>query len=856
MSQRHLPLLLFPKPSRVDREAGSSNRPRLHIPSHGRQGERISPKFDQLKLAFDARRLDLQATAPNNDPDLVVVFETVGAVEDFISAANRIPGMEWFAGMVEANIEPDSDFFDANDHDKNLNGKLFLLGSNRQALNDVIRLWELYREDSKVHLGDGLNAWKGVFAHLKNVRFWGPQDRIGSGVRQAWLARLEQDAQTIRFEIEAWCFESATKNAVATEEVRRLVGEMGGAVLDELLLSEIAYHAFLVELPASGIRELLNNAHPRILLSEQVMFFRPMGQASVGGGESTPRIADTAIPQQITSGVPIVAILDGLPMANHPRLQGRLIIEDPYDWAANYPAEDRAHGTAMASLIAWGELGGAQVALPNPIYVHPILRPEPSSYPRQEHTPDDRLLIDLVHEAVRRMFEGAPGVPPTAPTVKIINLSVGDKYRPFAGDLSPWARLLDWLAYKYKVLFVVSAGNCADDLVLTVPRDSLSGMSPEDRAAAAVNSLLAQDSHRRLLAPAESVNAMTVGASYSDSSTHRAIPGRYVLFADRGVAPYSCIGPGFRRAIKPDILLPGGRVLYSERPISPTDETHVTGIWKTPQPPGLLVASPPDAAGNATIYSRGTSNAAALGTRAAAQAHAVLEELRAGTATSLPHRFDAVLIKSLLAHGAQWGDIESQILSARPDVDHWHAKRRLISRYAGYGLADVDRALTCTEQRATLIGIGELRNEKALEFRVPIPRALNASLVRRRLTITLAWLTPLNPRHSKYRVARLWADVPTDPLRLERIDGESKQLRLGTLQHEIFEGDSAVPIVEGQDLVVRVNCIADAGRLFNPVDFALCVSLEVADGIPLQIYNEVRERIVQRVSISAASEGS
>jgi len=28
-----------------------------------------------------------------------------------------------------------------------------------------------------------------------------------------------------------------------------------------------------------------------------------------------------------------------------------------------------------------------------------------------------------------------------------------------ATAMSPWARLLDWLSYRYKILFVISAGN-------------------------------------------------------------------------------------------------------------------------------------------------------------------------------------------------------------------------------------------------------------------------------------------------------------------------------------------------------------------------------------------------------------
>jgi len=820
----------------------------LHVPGHARQAERLAPRFQSLQAAFEARRLELQAKAHNSDPDLVVVFETVGAVNDFISSAERIPGLEWLVGMIEVQVEPDEDFYSTQDADKALSGRLFLMGSNRQALEEVVRLWELYTAAPTNDLGKGLSAWKGLFLNLKEVRFWGPQDRLDDELRQAWRFRLETGAVSLKFEIEAWCFSSAAKNTASSIELRALVGELGGRVLDERQILDIAYHGFLVEVPAQGVLMLLDGAPPPLLRSERVMFLRPQGQAAVRSGDAAPRLPDAAVPQQRTSGAPVVAMLDGLPLANHARLQGRLIVDDPNEWADAYPAGDRVHGTAMASLIAWGELDGAGTALAAPIYVRPILRPDPNSNPREECTPDDRLLVDLVHEAVRRMFDGAPGVPPAAPTVKVINLSVGDRYRPFAGELSPWARLLDWLSYKYKVLFIVSSGNSADDLVLDVAHESLQGLTREAQASASMLALVQQDMHRRLLAPAESVNALSVGACYSDLSTFAPAPGRFALFAEGGVAPYSCIGPGFRRAIKPEVLLPGGRVLYRERPISPQAETRLSGVWGTPQPPGQRVAAPPDVSGD-TIYTRGTSNAAALATRWAAQAFDVLAALRAGNPVGLPNRYDAVMIKALLAHGASLGNIEGQVLAARPDIEHWFAQRRLVSRYAGYGVADVERALTCTEQRATMLGVGELRNEKAWEFRVPIPEALNATLVKRRLTVTLSWFTPTNARHSKYRVARLWVDVSGEVLRLARSEGEWRQLQLGTLQHEIFEGEGAVPIVPGQSMVVRVNCLADAGRLDHPVDFALCVSLEVAEGVSLPIYEQVRARITPRISV-------
>lgn len=498
-----LPLLIFPQPSPAVRQAGAQTPPNLHLPGYAQQFERLTPRFQSLQAAFEAHRLELQATASNSDPDLVIVFVTVGAVDDFISSAQRIPGLEWLTGMIESQIEPDADFFSTQDPSKPLGGRLFLMGSDRQALDDVVRLWEQYNRAPQGSLGAGLSAWKQLFLHLKEVRFWGPQDRLSGDLRRDWHFRLENGSASLKFEIEAWCFASAAKNASSAAEVRALVTELEGRVLQELLIPDIAYHGFLVDMPAQGIHQLLDASPAQLLRSERVMFLRPQGQAVTRAGDGGPHEADSAVPPQRTSGNPKVAMLDGLPMANHPRLQGRLVIDDPDQWSAVYPAAERVHGTAMASLIAWGELDGGGAALTAPIYARPIMHPEPGSNPSLECTPEDRLLVDLVHVAVKRMFEGTPDAPPVAPHVRVVNISVGDRNRPFAGELSPWARLLDWLAHKYNVLFIVSSGNRADDLILNLKRESLQHLPPEAQATASMLALVQEDMHRRLLAPAE-----------------------------------------------------------------------------------------------------------------------------------------------------------------------------------------------------------------------------------------------------------------------------------------------------------------------------------------------------------------
>jgi hypothetical protein len=96
---------------------------------------------------------------------------------------------------------------------------------------------------------------------------------------------------------------------------------------------------------------------------------------------------------------------------------------------------------------------------------------------------------------------------------------------------------------------------------------------------------------------------------------------------------------------------------------------------------------------------------------------------------------------------------------------------------------------------------------------------------------------------------RLWVDLPDGDLRGERTEEEWRQLRLGTIHHEVFTGMRAVPINDETYLSVRVNCVADAGRIVEPVKFALCVSLEVAQGVALPIYEQVRNRVSTKVGV-------
>jgi hypothetical protein len=853
MATGNFPLLLFPEPTPADRNSLGGGGGSIRVPDIARQRARIAPQLTVLQQAFDAQRLKLQQTAPMENPELILVLEVAGTVEDFAKAVAKIPGMEWLVEWAEDQIAPDEDFFIQGKADKSFPGRLFLLASNQEALSQLLALWTRYQNDPAAQFDRGLNKFRNMFGQLRNIRHWSAADRIDTDVRQYWQNCLDDGLQAIRFEIEAWHFASHQKNDKAREDITALVQGLGGQVLRSALISEIAYHGFLVELPAQAVAGVLAGQTPDLVISDRIMFFRPKAQ-SITDGVNEADVVSQAAAAVASDQPPIVALLDGLPLQNHAQLQGRLLVDDPDGWEGNYAAKDRVHGTAMASLILHGELDEGVEPLRHLLYVRPVLRPDPNdnfNTRRREHTPDDVLLIDLIHRAVKRICEGEGQEPAVAPSVRVVNLSIGDEARLFDRQMSPWARLLDWLAFRYFVLFIVSAGNDLRTLSLQTPSHTLEGLTPEERSALAFTAMTTEHVDRRLLAPAEALNVLTVGALHVDQANAPAVPGRYDLFVAGGLSPLSRIGHGFRRAVKPDILMPGGRVLYRAR-MQPDPAVSVLDVVTAGVAPGHRVAVPPLPGESlaATAYTRGTSNAAALASRAATQAYDMLELLRAEEDGAPGAMYDAVLLKALLVHGAHWGDWPDRLLAEHPELEaiagvaKHAAQKDLVTRWLGYGPVDVERAITCAAERATLLGVGELGADEAFVFSAPLPPTLAGKIAWRRLTVTLAWMAPINCAHQGYRRAKLWMTPPQDQLRIKRANSVHDKAALrGSVQHEILEGNDAVAFVDGSRFECKVNCSADAGELTGKVRFAVCVSLEVAIGSGIPVYQEIRDRI-------------
>jgi hypothetical protein len=845
----HFPLIVFPKRERHNRRPRGGGGSELFLPGPRRQGQRLGGAFDNLEQRFAAA---VQASPQGVDPDLVLVLEIAGSVEEFVRAAERVPGLEWIGEWGTPDLPATTDFYVQREEDgESVRASLFLLFSNQTAMREMLRLWQKFlRDEAFPH---GLTRWRYVFSRLHSIRVWDASDRITPELRDDWQSRIEAGANIVPFEIELWFHHQPAKRDRAETDVRAALEELAGRVVGATRIDEIEYHAIIGTMPIRAIPDIRNLTDVRLFRSRDIMFVRPVAQAFVRAPEPEEIIQAQAQakPLPIAGLHPVVALLDGFPMENHPALAGRIIVDDPDAWGPGIAVTDRLHGTGMASLIVHGDLAANEDALTRPIYIRPVLKPQGPDWLniRREAIPEDVSFVDILHRAIRRLFEEEPA---DRGRVHIVNISIGDRARIFDRLLSPCAKLLDWLAWKYQVLMVVSAGNHGADLEINIPRDRLTTCDPADLERELLKSIDRDGINRRLLSPAESVNCVTVGALYEDQSRAQQFPNSVAAYQRVLPSPYNAQGFGYRRAIKPDILTPGGRLLLREKLPNPSNHAVVEMLDHS-RGPGQCVATPPrNALAPTASYSRGTSNAAAIASRTAAQIYDVLQDA-AQITTPIPEEFIAVVLKTTLVHGASWGDMASRY-DAALQLDPRTA-REYVAKYLGNGRADFSRSIICNQNRITVLGFGMIPDGAADVFEFPLPGALSGQRVTRDLRVTLSWMSPINVRHYNYRRAHLWFSFPNDgagpalfvPRR--RTEAHALASTRGTIQHEIFTGGDARVYRDNALMQIWVNCRADAGILEDLVPYCLAVSLEVPDGTAIPIYQQVAAGIRQQIPI-------
>ncbi len=465
-------LLIFPKPTRVARTKRSILIPPIRKPGKSTQSLRFGSAIANLTAVLDNQNVFIAPSVQGYQPEMVLVLEVAGSLDDFFKAVRRTDGMEFLAEF-EGEFDPDQYFFHVdkkgNITTKRVENRVFLTMTNQRGLQELQRLWNEYQKP-KGKYETGLTPFRDLFDQLRDIRPYGVADRFRDTGFESYLQEMVDFGETsLSFEIELVFHDDIVKRQKAFELAQNLLFRQSGSVVEGsvFMMPEIRYHGFIANAPVNAFAELSEDTSVAFLKCEQILFFRPVGQSvsiapDIGDLTPSPQLSNTlSFPSKEN---PIVALLDGFPLANHNLLTNRIVVHDPDNIAPIYPANARTHGTSMASIIIHGELDKEEIPLDRKIIAIPVMQPQiEAGRSRGERLPANKLVLDVIHRAVRQLKEGENGFPPTASDVCIINLSLGDADRPFHSIPSSWAKLLDWLSLRYNLLFMISAGNLAID---------------------------------------------------------------------------------------------------------------------------------------------------------------------------------------------------------------------------------------------------------------------------------------------------------------------------------------------------------------------------------------------------------
>lgn len=400
-------------------------------------------------------------------------------------------------------------------------------------------------------------------------------------------------------------------------------------------------------------------------------------------------VADFGAAKDPDPGAPGILVVDS-GIARHPLLNlavaGSVPVDGPGGACAD-TRDDHGHGTHVAGIAAYGDIqacvdGGAfepKVRL----YSAKVLSGDPGG---------DAVFDGLIDGKIGRAVDR---IAASDPSCRIVNLSLGDSARAIAPGMPQprLAALVDRLSSSHKaLLFVVSAGNIEDDTGEPYP-----------------HYLLNRPDATRLIDPATSVHAITVGSIFRRPGAHG---------HEDHPSPATRVGPGLAGMAKPDVVDYGGG-------------------YAGPGSLGVLTMNREWARdGRLFTFISGTSMSAP----GVAHKLALMQKALPGASRNL--------LKALLILSAEIPPLRPPPLDALSTANGKDLPS--LMRIYGHGKPDLDRAARCGQSRAVLVHDGKMRLDRAELFAVRVPRAFTAARGRMRIEIALAFDPPTDATRSDY----------------------------------------------------------------------------------------------------------
>jgi hypothetical protein len=172
----------------------------------------------------------------------------------------------------------------------------------------------------------------------------------------------------------------------------------------------------------------------------------------------------------------------------------------------------------------------------------------------------------------------------------------------------------------------------------------------------------------------------------------------------------------------------------------------------------------------------------------------------------------------------------------------------------GFGVPNIAEAMECSASRATLVGYGALVPNGRHQYRIPLPPCLERVKDPRSLTVTLAWFSPVKASLRNYRAIKFGAEPlrPKETLGVTRasLQPYDPTVRRGTVFHERYSGEAAVPFLDDGRLALDVWCKQDAGSNTGTVRYGVAITIEAGTAIP--VYDEIRQQLLVPIRPTAS----
>lgn len=565
----------------------------------------------------------------------------------------------------------------ASDADKTL-----ILFASDNELQEFRRRVAAYQQIPPV--GQVRPSYAQIISQIETVDEVDPSDRIGPVLKAEGFNDAADFANVAvdTYDVELW--QPAADDApIFTARVARQVEDLGGEFVNEY--RGISATLVRVRCDGNSLRTLLELPEIAIVDRCPVPDLPELEDTTYIGNAVVPGVAPD-------SGAPVIGIIDSGLTAEHPLLQQGIagVFGEPAEMGDN---DERGHGTPVAGIAVFGDLrdrvGAGNFDMSFRLASAKVV--------------DRRGLfhgVELPHRqidaAIRRLHDEYG--------CKVINMSLCDATRIVSDKPSAWAAVLDGLARELDLVIVVSAGNVDGGFLYDTHKDDIVANYPA----------YLFNPENRLLEPASAVNVLTVGAIAHSNGISEAdgdlVGVRPITRVDEP-APFTRVGPGVGKTIKPDLIDYGGTAVL-DGPM----QRLATGRRRSAA--GMLSTNDEYLTRYFSSYS-GTSFSSPL----VAYKAAVIRQ-------SFPD-ISANLTRAFLALSA---DVPSAAALRLEGV-----AEDAVLRACGYGVADLNRALGSDDNRVVLFAEDSLETDHFAVYEVPIPEPFQTAKGSREIKVALAF---------------------------------------------------------------------------------------------------------------------